>query len=480
MVNRLHPRVSAAYKLGLEKINGRLMGTHQHLGVQWMLQNELMDDECKGGLLADDCGCGKTYITLCVIKGNPVRVTLIVTMVSLVHQWRDIITSFGRTAPLIISSDCSLKAVPEGTNIVLVPYSIFTPKKKKKIPYILEHTRWDRIILDEGHVIKNPSGTTFQNIDKLDSSMRWVLSATPVQNSMKDMATLARWIGWKGDMDDFMKKKVLRRTLASEGEKNPRFKLPKLESEVVRLQFHLPEEKRAYEAVEDEFKTRIEQTPEGFKLYTEALQGILRCRQACCHFLLIERPLPHKRKHEETFKIAQQDCVESTKFSFICRDIRNHPTEKSLIFCMWTKEISLMLQSLEKYGVPALKFDGTMNKEKRDDALYNFKNIGIRALVVQIQAGGVGLNLQCATRVYITSPTWNPTHEIQAICRAHRLGQTQVVKCYRLVVVNTIEERMMEIQNKKMAVIADVFDDQALLRKMCDSEIIDLRELLPN
>lgn len=86
----LHPQVSTAYKRGLEKINGRLMGTHQHTGVQWMLERELLD-ECKGGLLADDCGCGKTYICTCIIKANPKPTTLIVTMVSVLHQWRDIL-----------------------------------------------------------------------------------------------------------------------------------------------------------------------------------------------------------------------------------------------------------------------------------------------------------------------------------------------------------------------------------------------------
>lgn len=466
----LHPRVSAAYKVGLEKINGRLMGTHQHLGVQWMLERELLDEPCKGGLLADDCGCGKTYITTCLIKANPVPCTLIVTVVSTIHQWRDILTTFGRTPPLIVSSDCMLRSVPTGTSIVLTTYSVFTPKKKiKTLPPILKNTHWDRIVLDEGHTVKNAKGTTFQNINKMASSMRWVLSATPVQNSWNDLQTLATWIGWQEDIEKFIDKKMIRRTLAQEGEKNPRFKLPKLVSEVVRLDFTLEQEKKLYESIEGEYKTRIEQTSEGWKLYTEALQGILRCRQVCCHFKILDQPVFRKRKFEE----ANDDVVESTKFSFICNDIAQNPKEKAIIFCMWTKEIEIMLRCLDKHGISALKFDGSLTKEAREMTLYNFKQTNIQALVIQIQAGGVGLNLQCATRVYITSPTWNPTHEIQAICRSHRLGQDHIVKCFRLIIKDTIEERMIDIQNKKLEIISEALDDKELFSKMCDVDAVD-------
>jgi SNF2 family DNA or RNA helicase len=363
-----------------------------------------------------------------------------------------------------------LRNVPNGTNIILTTYSVFTPKKKgKTIPAILRNTHWDRIILDEGHIIKNAKGTTFQNINRLASTIRWVLSATPVQNSMNDLETLSSWIGWKEDISKFMAEKLIRRTLASEGEKNPRFKLPALASEIVRLEFDLPQEKAMYQSIENEYKTKIEQTEAGWKLYTEALQGILRCRQACCHYQILET---RKRKHP-----TESAVIESTKFSFICKDIMANSREKSIIFCMWTNEIDIMLRCLDQNGVAALKFDGSMSKEAREMTLYNFKHTGIQALVIQIQAGGVGLNLQCATRVYITSPTWNPTHEIQAICRSHRLGQDHIVKCFRLIIKDTIEERMIDIQNKKLAIISDALDDKELLKKMCDVDSVDALDI---
>jgi SNF2 family DNA or RNA helicase len=437
-----------------------------------MLQREICDEDCSGGLLADDCGCGKTYMTTCVIAGNSLPSTLIISPVSTLHQWREILSSFGRMNPLIATQECGrMQTVPEGTRVVLTTYSVFAPKRKgSHVPKLFTNHTWDRIILDEGHLIKNRNGVTFANIDKLRAIIRWVLTATPVQNSMKDVATLAKWIRWPGGLDDFLKIKMLRRSLKGEGARNPRLRLPSLMSEVVRLQFELMQERDVYNTVKELYKTRIEHTESGCKLYTEALQGILRCRQACCHPALLDGGGSSRKR--------KGGVNSSTKFSYICADIAANLREKSIIFCMWTLEISLMLECLGERGINALKFDGSMTKEQRETTLYNFRNTsGIHALVIQIQAGGIGLNLQCATRVYITSPTWNPTHELQAICRSHRLGQEQVVKCFRLIIEDTIEERMMEIQNRKLALISDALGDRDMLEKMSVGESIDIADI---
>jgi SNF2 family DNA or RNA helicase len=156
-----------AYKRGLDNIRGRLMGTHQHNGVKWMLEQEITCNEAKGGLLADDCGCGKTYMMTFVLRGNIVEPTLIVTVVSVLHQWRDILSEFGGVNPLVIGPDCMLRNVPTGVNVVLTTYSSFTPKKKNgQMPSILKNTTWGRIVLDEGHIVKNPKSATMKNLLK--------------------------------------------------------------------------------------------------------------------------------------------------------------------------------------------------------------------------------------------------------------------------------------------------------------------------
>jgi len=113
-----------------------------------------------------------------------------------------------------------------------------------------------------------------------------------------------------------------------------------------------------------------------------------------------------------------------------------------------------------------MRFDGTMKREQRETVLYNFEKTNIQVLIIQINAGGVVLNLQHATRVYIVSPTWNPCAELQAIARSYRLGQDHVVKCIRLVIENTIEERIMDIQENKLYMISDKLDDDTVFEKM--------------
>jgi len=328
--------ISNAYKRGLGNIKGRLMGSHQHIAVRWMLQQELKTP-IKGGVLALDMGLGKTYVTIATVLSNTLPRTLIVTPISILHQWRDILLKFGGINVFILDRNIDIVSLPDDISYVLTTYSTFTHKPKKGLPPVLMNTLWDRVILDEGHVIKNSKGSTFQNIQLVNSHIRWILSATPLQNSMKDMMSIARFIGWRDkDIDNFMIQKVYRVTIEQEGVLNDRMKLPKLQTHVVKLQFKTRREQDVYNTIEKEYNTLISTDIDGtIKLETEQLQGILRCRQACCHPSLV----CNKRVYEE-----------STKITYICDDIVQNIKEKSLVFCVWRKEISLIREALTERG----------------------------------------------------------------------------------------------------------------------------------
>ncbi len=433
-----------AYAKAIADIGGRLIGPHQHAGVKWMLAQEFKTPA--GGLLADAMGMGKTNVTIAVLRGNP-KATLIVVPVSILHQWRDALTTFGRTSPFIMDNYCTMESLPAGVDLVLTAYSMFQ-KQKKPIPGILAETDWGRIILDEAHMMKNPKSILYRQIIKLKATIRWALTATPIQNSIQDIKTLQTWIGHVGNVEDFIETAMLRRTMEEESAINPRFQLPQLQSITLKIPFKYEEERRLYQDIEKKFQTTIEQTEDGCKLYTDAIQGILRCRQACCHPSLCKAT------------------GESTKFDFLCNDIKENPKEKCLIFCSWSQEMSMLSKQLMKEGVSVLRFDGNMNREQKENVLRNFKSTSIQVLLIQIQCGSVGLNLQEATRVYICSCSWNPTVELQAIARSHRIGQQQIVKCYRLVIENTIEERILDIQSSKLDIISDALDDESLSGKL--------------
>lgn len=435
---------AAAYAKAVADIGGRLIGPHQHAGVKWMLAQEFKTPA--GGLLADAMGMGKTNVTIAVLRGNQ-KTTLIVVPVSILHQWRDALTTFGRSSPFIVDNYCTMDRLPPGVNLVLTAYSMFQ-KQKKPIPGIIADTEWGRIILDEAHMMKNPKSMLYKQVSRLKATIKWALTATPIQNSIQDIRTLQNWIGYAGDVEDFIDHAMLRRTMEEQSAINPRFQLPQLQSITLKFPFKFEEERRLYQNIEKKFQTTIEQTEDGCKLYTEAIQGILRCRQACCHPILCKAP------------------GESTKFDFLCNDIKKNSKEKCLVFCSWSQEMMMLSKQLTKEGVSVLRFDGNMNREQKENVLRNFKSTPIQVLLIQIQCGSVGLNLQEATRVYICSCSWNPTVELQAIARSHRIGQEHIVKCYRLVIENTIEERILDIQSSKLSIISDALDDESLLDKL--------------
>ena len=157
----------------------------------------------------------------------------------------------------------------------------------------------------------------------------------------------------------------------------------------------------------------------------------------------------------------------STKLDYLCDELCKHaPHEKCLVFCAWTTEMKLLQAALKKRSVAALIFDGGLSRDQKDNVLYNFMHSSIPVLVLQIVCGATGLNLQCASRVYISSPHWNPTIEAQAISRAWRMGQTKCVTCVRIVIEGTIEERCLRIQNSKLGLISDALHDDSLLSRL--------------
>ena len=457
--------LTQAYNRGLNDIKGRLMGSHQHQALKWALGRELNDGP-KGGVLALDMGLGKTYVMTALLKANPKRATLIIVPISIIHQWRDILSSFGGFSVLLLDRQTPLHRLPEETTVVITGYPMFSHKPRKGFPTILRSTKWNRILLDEGHLIKNTKGSTFNNLNKFCADIKWVVSATPVQNCMRDLDAPIQWIGCPKNHKEFKDEFLLKQSMEQVGANNPRMQLPKLESQIVKLDFGSSEEQALYASVEKDFAIQIEKTKKGTTLTSAALEGILRCRQACSH---PEVCLDFFKRRKR--KVC--DGVESTKYKYVCTDLLTHKKEKAIVFCIWTNEIHLLMNYLNKNGVSAIKFDGKMSREQREVAISNFTNTDIRVLIIQINAGGLGLNLQAATRVYIISPTWNPCQELQAIARSHRLGQENIVKCFRLVIKDTVEDRITYIQDKKLALISDCFDDTSVVRKM-GSDILAL------
>jgi SNF2 family DNA or RNA helicase len=155
----------------------------------------------------------------------------------------------------------------------------------------------------------------------------------------------------------------------------------------------------------------------------------------------------------------------------LIESIKAHPKEKTLVFTQFMGEMDRIQELLAEEGIPTQRIDGSVSKEQREARISAFKKGPANSVfIIQIKAGGVGLNLQEATRVYITCPAWNPATELQAIGRAHRTGQTQKVVVRRLIYMGedgveplpSVEQSIMQLQEGKAKVCAEVLNDPKL------------------
>lgn len=392
---------------------------YQTDGVAWMVQREQSD--YPGGFLCDEMGLGKTIQMIYTMKVNKVAKTLIIVPNSLVSQWETELERFGESA-------------------VVTTYSKFVRRNE------MMNQHWDRVILDEGHEIRTFKTKRFKHICQIPSTIRWVITGTPIYNKESEYISLREFV-LQGTMRIARSKILLRRTKDDVG-----LDIPKLVFENVQIDMY-DDEWNVYSEAFEEYATKV---MSGIVL----LGAFVRMRQLSIH--------PRLCNSRYTGR--------SAKIDSIVREIQIHPGEKTIVFCQFHKEMDILTEELgKKYTI--VRLDGNVKTEDRQ-GLVNFFNKSVRksgkefdqdcpapVFLIQVKTGGQGLNLQSATRVYITSPSWNPATELQAVARAHRTGQTREVHVKRFVYttrsddVNSIDECMVKIQERKSKLTAIILDD---------------------
>jgi len=177
----------------------------------------------------------------------------------------------------------------------------------------------------------------------------------------------------------------------------------------------------------------------------------------------------------------------SRKMEALMESIASHPKEKTLVFTQFMGEMDRIQELLTEAGIPVQRIDGSVSKELREERINAFKAGPPNSVfIIQVKAGGVGLNLQQATRVYITAPTWNPATELQAIGRAHRTGQNHKVVVRRLVYtgvedaarpLHSVEESILQLQEGKAKVCAEVLGDPRVMAQVPKSTKMNIQAL---
>ena len=472
--------LGACFNRARKDFNGRFIVPYQSEGIAWMLSRELSNGTLRGGFLCDEMGLGKTAQTVATILGNRVPHTLIVTPKSIVGQWVSEISKFAPQLKVITydGSDRN-KLLPEfpTADVIVAPYSVIYNRDKKKDPWNtpLHRYAWDRIVLDEGHEIRNRRSKTHKAAVAFRATHRWVLSGTPVFNSMLDFVALCAFLGIPRQVvqagpDTIRKRYVMRRTKEDLAHINKRLALPPCEIDTVELEMY-PEEAEVYEKaynyslglIKDIFATAVNVSAHTM----EFLECLLRVRQCMVHPQLYYDGLAMKSEDELQLYEGR-----SKKMETLLSNIKEHPQEKTLVFSQFITEMDIIHEMVHAQGIKVFRIDGSVSKDERDSRVSEFRTSPKGSVfIIQIKAGGVGLNLQEATRVYITAPSWNPATELQAIGRAHRTGQTQTVVVKKFVYAGTddmpsVEQSVMELQGHKSEICAEVLNDKRLANKI--------------
>ena len=437
---------------------------YQIKGFNWL--SFLKDNEL-GGVLADDMGLGKTIQTIAAMPNK----TLVIAPTSVIPNWKKEIERFRPSLKVCLFHGLS-RRLDFSSDVVITSYGLLRNELDT-----LKNLAWNMIVLDEAQIIKNPDSQTTKSAFELRAPFKLALSGTPIENSLEDLWSIFQFVnpGLLGSRryfkDNYVKailegapgpskrlkkqdKAILLRRLKKEVAKD----LPDRIDKVIYADFD-KDERLQYESLFLSSKSQVvEKLNQGGKVL-EALELLLRLRQSCCH-----RSLIPGAQAEDSAKIR----ILKDKLKTII--LEDH---KALVFSQWTSFLDIIETMLKEEGIDYLRLDGSSNN--RQDIVDQFQDeTGPKVLIMSLKAGGVGLNLTRADHVFIMDPWWNPAAEDQAADRAHRIGQKNTVMVHPIIVANSIEEKILELQTRKRALAQAVVEDGGASIELTKDDLLGL------
>ena len=466
---------------------------HQVEGVEWCLKKETnTTTKTRGGIIADEMGLGKTIQLVGTMYANNLPHTLIVLPKALLDQWVHVIKKMLKQKPLIYHGIWKKQTTLEHLHtypIVITTYGMIATDgmiatetdRKQKEPSLLHDINWDRIIFDEAHHMRNNQTKIYKGANKLKSDIKWFVTGTPIQNRRNDLYSLCALLGLEAayytkpsNMPELCEKYILRRTKESTGLAET---MPKLNIYTITIpwtnsyEFNLSEDIHSTLKFSHVNKEKVYYTTPGCLLGEYTLVSLLRARQLCIlPLLLIEKYEKYQAQVQEhttqhQHKEIQAALSSSSKLDYVLDHIlkRKSNGKAKLIFCHFRGEIDFIHNLLKSHNLNTETFDGRTNEKKRNAILTNTK---LDVLILQLQTGCEGLNLQHFSEVYFISPHWNPAIEDQAIARCHRFGQKKEVDVFRFYMAgfdtmsetNSIDEHSANIQKSKR-ILMELIED---------------------
>jgi len=435
---------------------------YQKDGVKWCLINELCEDpvcDVRGGFIADEMGLGKTIMMIGLMLANFVSRTLIILPPVLIDQWyTQILRTTGHKAIIFHGDNKKHISLEElaAAKIVISTYGAVTmtdSMMKQRFLTPLHKVSWDRIIFDEAHHLRNSGTTRYLGAKMLRSKIRWLVSGTPVQNRKKDLYNLCSMIRLpksfyteSSNLSILAKRFILKRTKKQVG-----IIIPDIVKDKNIVDWSNRKEMELSEEIHSALEFSRVSAGKG-KQVSINLQGsgtlalLLRARQSCIYPKMIAKTIEKFGKSGilKDYSLYKEAFTSSSKLDYAIAKILDNKGNGNgkLIFCHFREEIDEIAKRLKAGGITNVAtFDGRTSYSKRGDIL----SLGFEVLILQIQTGCEGLNLQeHYSEIYFISPHWNPAVEDQAIARCHRIGQTKIVHVERFEMCEFMQEKDVE------------------------------------
>ncbi|MGQ0634497.1 MAG: DEAD/DEAH box helicase [Planctomycetaceae bacterium] len=426
---------------------------YQQAGVGWL---RFLEDFTFGGCLADDMGLGKTIQFLALMQDRQRRglvsgPSLVVVPKSLVFNWHQECSRFTPELNVVEYTGLHRARIRKKftrSHLVLTTYG--TVRRDilhlKEIPF-------EYVVLDEAQAIKNPGSQVAKAVRLLQGRQRLALSGTPIENHLRDLWSIFEFLnpGMLGrasifrlhtseagdDQSRRLLSQALRPFILRRTKREVARELPEKFEQTILCQMG-KEQEQLYNELRDHYRGSLlglvrKQGLARSKMHV--LEALLRLRQAACHPALLD-----ENKKSES-------CA---KFDVLGLHLQELLEEghKALVFSQFTSYLALVRDFLDQRGIVYEYLDGqTRNRRERIERFQS--DPGCSVFLISLKAGGLGLNLTAADYVFLLDPWWNPAVEMQAIDRAHRIGQSRQVFAYRLICRHTVEEKIAELQGRK-------------------------------
>lgn len=426
-----------------------------------------------GGILADDMGLGKTLQTIALFAHLGGK-ALVVAPASLVYNWESEIQKFAPSltvAAVTGTSEQRREILETAADVVVTSYDLL-----KRDVSVYETLKFDCMVIDEAQYIKNAGTQAAKAVKAIQAEVRFALTGTPIENRLSDLWSIFDFVmpGYLYTYQRFREEMEKPITAGSDEAVTARLKamispfilrrkkedvlkdLPERLEQPVYAPMTQPQEK-LYRAMESRLALELSETAEtDFREQRiRILAELTRMRQVCC-----TPELCYENYHGGSGKVEL--CLELLKNAVASG-------HRVLVFSQFT---SMLEHLMKDYGEECLYLSGQNTKEQRRKMVDRFQNGAVPVFFISLKAGGTGLNLTAADTVIHVDPWWNLAAQNQASDRAHRIGQTKVVTVFKLVTRNTIEERILALQERKAQLAESILDGEGGLETNLTRETI--------